>query len=187
LISKNGWPIEKGRNGLSVWRLNRILSIIHNRANKLTEVEREIPIVWSEMHMYSTMQLAKLVAMQRDLNPEFAGLVCAFHDIYTLLKGRHKDHGLLAKKYIVEVIAEYNENTRDELSPITKEEQQCIIDAVKVHSNKNTVEENVYAELLKDVDSLDSYLSGNTPGYRSGRMPRINALFTSLNIEHIVE
>ena len=78
-------PIEIGRKGLSVWRLNRILSIIHERAKRLTDTNREIPLVWSEMHMYTTMQLAKLVAIQRDLNPELAGLVCAFHDIYTLL------------------------------------------------------------------------------------------------------
>ncbi len=170
-----------------MWRLNRILSIIHERAKKLTVTDREIPIVWSEMHMYTTMQLAKLVAMQRGLNPELAGLVCAFHDIYTLLTGAHKDHGLLAKQYIVEIITEYNENTRDELSPITDDEQQCIIESVKVHSDKQTVEENAYAELLKDVDSLDSYLAGFTPGRRSGRMPRINSLFTSLNIDHTVE
>lgn len=137
--------------------------------------------------MYTTMQLAKLVALQRDLNPELAGLVCAFHDIYTLLTGVHEDHGVLAKKYIVEIIAEYNETTRDELFPITDEEQQCIIAAVKVHSDKRTVEESVYAELLKDVDSLDSYLAGTTPGRKSGRLPRINTLFTSLNIDHRVE
>ncbi len=164
-----------------------MLSIIHRRVNKLSETNREIPIIWSEMHMYTTLQLAKLVALQRDLNPELAGLVCAFHDIYTLLTGTHKDHGLLAKKYIVEIIAEYNENTRDELSPITEEEQQCIIESIKVHSDKQTEEENAYAELLKDVDSLDSYLAGFTPGHSSGRLPRINNLLTSLNIDHTVE
>lgn len=187
MISSNGWPIEKGRRGLPVWRLNRILSIIHERVKKLTEIKRDIPIVWSEMHMYTTMQLAKLIALQRDLNPELAGLVCAFHDIYTLLTGLHEDHGLLAEKHIVEIIADYNENARDELPPITEGERDCIVAAVKVHSDKQSTEENAYAELLKDVDSLDSYLAGTTPGRRSGRIPRINALFISLNIDYNVE
>ncbi len=96
--------------------------------------------------MHTTMQLAKLIALQRNIDPELAGLVCVFHDIYTLYTGFHKDHGLLAEKHIVEIIAEYNENTRDELSPVTAEEQMCIIAAVKVHSDKQSMEENVYAE-----------------------------------------
>jgi len=43
MFSKNDWPIQKGRNGLPVWRLNRILAIIHKRFHTLTEENREIP------------------------------------------------------------------------------------------------------------------------------------------------
>ena len=187
MISNDGWPIERGRKGLPVWRLNRILSLIQKRIQILSETEREIPIVWSTMHMYTTVQLAKLIAIQRKLDPELAGLVCAFHDIYSLLTGKYKDHGILAEKYIREIIAEYNEIAREELPLITIAEIECIISSAKVHSEKMIKEENEYSELLKDVDSLDSYLAGTSPGRKSGRIPRINRLFEALNIDHKID
>ena len=187
MISNDGWPVERGRKGLSVWRLNRILSLIQKRIQLLSEIDREIPIVWSTMHMYTTMQLAKLIAIQRKLDPELAGLVCAFHDIYTLLTGQYNDHGVLAEKYIREIIKEYNEIARDELPIITTTEIECIISSAKVHSDKLTKEVNEYSELLKDIDSLDSYLAGTSPGRKSGRIPRINRLFEALNIDHNIE
>ncbi|MHA1309079.1 MAG: hypothetical protein ACTSO7_17990, partial [Candidatus Heimdallarchaeota archaeon] len=66
MFKENDWPIQY-RKGLPVWRLNRVLAIIQQRIQKLSEDNRELPITWSVMHMYSTMQLAKLVALKRDL------------------------------------------------------------------------------------------------------------------------
>ena len=185
-MSKNGWPIENGRHGLPVWRLNRVVSLIYKKTSGLEETNREIPLVWSNMHSLTTMQLAKLVALKRNLDPELAGLVCVFHDIYTFITGSTEDHGPLAESYIREIIQEYNTTSREELAEITEAEQQTIINAVKGHSDKLTTDSNPYAKLIKDVDSLDSYLTGMSPGRRSGRIPRINELLAELAIDHSI-
>ncbi|MHA1760310.1 MAG: HD domain-containing protein, partial [Candidatus Heimdallarchaeota archaeon] len=173
--------------GLPVWRLNRVLAIIQERIQKLSEDNRELPITWSVMHMYSTMQLAKLVALKRDLDPELAALVCAFHDVYTLLEGKTEDHGEKAEPYIREIISKYNSNHRESLPVITEEEQQQIIIAVKNHSDKNRTDDDPYGKLLKDVDSIDSYLHGMTPGRKSGRIPRGNEVLKEFSIDYLIE
>ncbi|MHA1245671.1 MAG: HD domain-containing protein, partial [Candidatus Heimdallarchaeota archaeon] len=174
MFKENEWPFAKGKFGLPVWRLNRVLAIIQQRIQKLTEDDRELPITWSVMHMYSTMQLAKLVALKRDLDPELAALTCAFHDVYSLFEGKTEDHGVKAEPFIKEIISEYNSKQREALSEITDEEKEQIIIAVKNHSDKNRTDDDPYGKLLKDVDSIDSYLHGTTPGRKSGRIPRSN-------------
>jgi len=187
LFKENEWPIPKGRNGLPVWRLNRVLAIIQQRIQRLSEDNREFPITWSVMHMYSTMQLAKLVALKRGLNPELAALTCAFHDIYSLLEGTHEDHGVKAEPYIREIISEYNTEHKEALPEITTKEQEQIIIAVKNHSDKNSTDDTPYSKLLKDVDSIDSYLHGMTQGRKSGRIPRSNEVLKEFAINHLVE
>jgi len=187
LFKENEWPFAKGKFGLPVWRLNRVLAIIQQRIQKLTEDDRELPITWSVMHMYSTMQLAKLVALKRDLDPELAALTCAFHDVYSLFEGKTEDHGVKAEPFIKEIISEYNSKQREALSEITDEEKEQIIIAVKNHSDKNRTDDDPYGKLLKDVDSIDSYLHGTTPGRKSGRIPRSNEVLTEFSIEHHIE
>jgi len=187
LFKENEWPIAKGKFGLPVWRLNRVLAIIQKRIQQLSEVNRELPITWSVMHMYSTMQIAKLVALKRGLNPELAALTCAFHDIYSLLDGKTEDHGAKAEPYIREIVSEYNSEHRVSLSEITDDEQEQIIIAVKNHSDKNSTDDTPYGKLLKDVDSIDSYLHGMTPGRRSGRIPRGNEVLNEFTIEPQLE
>ncbi len=187
LFKENEWPFAKGKFGLPVWRLNRVLAIIQQRIQKLTEDDRELPITWSVMHMYSTMQLAKLVALKRDLDPELAALTCAFHDVYSLFEGKTEDHGIKAEPFIKEIISEYNSKQREALSEITDEEKEQIIIAVKNHSDKNRTDDDPYGKLLKDVDSIDSYLHGTTPGRKSGRIPRSNEVLTEFSIEHYIE
>lgn len=187
LFKENEWPIAKGKFGLPVWRLNRIVAIIQQRLAKLTEEDRELPITWSVMHMYSTMQIAKLVALRRGLNPELAALTCAFHDIYSLLEGKTEDHGVKAEQYIREIISEYNSEHRELLPEITAVEQEQIIIAVKNHSDKISIDDDSYGKLLKDVDSIDSYLHGMTPGRKSGRIPRGNEVLNEFAIEHQLE
>ncbi|MHA1188081.1 MAG: HD domain-containing protein [Candidatus Heimdallarchaeota archaeon] len=210
MFKENEWPFAKGKFGLPVWRLNRVLAIIQQRIQKLTEDDRELPITWSVMHMYSTMQLAKLVALKRpitwsvmhmystmqlaklvalkrDLDPELAALTCAFHDVYSLFEGKTEDHGVKAEPFIKEIISEYNSKQREALSEITDEEKEQIIIAVKNHSDKNRTDDDPYGKLLKDVDSIDSYLHGTTPGRKSGRIPRSNEVLTEFSIEHHIE
>ncbi|HUT80732.1 MAG TPA: HD domain-containing protein [Candidatus Bathyarchaeia archaeon] len=186
MYKDNSWPIPEGRFGLNVWRLNRILSLIYSRTNTIESTEREVPMLWSMMHMFSTCQLSKLVALQRGLDPEFAALTCAFHDIYTFIQGKTKDHGIKAEKYIREIITEYNTQKKEKLPEISEEDITHIIKIIQAHSDKNSISEDPYIELLKDVDSLDSYLHGSTLGRKSGRIPRVINLLVEFHINHTI-
>ncbi|MBD3190313.1 MAG: HD domain-containing protein [Candidatus Heimdallarchaeota archaeon] len=183
----NGWPKKEGRMGLFVWRLNRIVGIIHKKTLELSEDDRELPIVWSVMHMYSTMQLAKIVALKRGINPELAALTAVFHDCFTLLTGSTEDHGKNAEKYIREIIDDYNSDLSGELAKISEEEMNRIIYAVSVHSNKKEIVNDSLAELMKDVDSLDGFLHGMTIYPGSSRAKRINNLFKELDLDYQIE
>ena len=169
--------------GLPVWRLNQVLTVIQERFQKLSDEGRWAPLVWSSAHMYSTTQLGKLVALKRGLNPEFAGLVCAFHDIHTLHTGEYVEHDVKAADYIWEIVAEYNERWGSTLGRINDDEIERIIGAVKGHSDKVTVSDDPYAELLKDVDSLDAHLHGFEPREESGRVVRMNQVLADFGID----
>ncbi|MHA2425462.1 MAG: HD domain-containing protein, partial [Candidatus Thorarchaeota archaeon] len=140
--------------------------------------------VWSSGHMYSTTQLGKLVALKRGLNPEFAGLICAFHDIYTLHTGEYEDHDVKAADYVREIAVEYNERWGNQLGMISDDEIERIIGAVKGHSDKVIVSDDPYAELLKDVDSLDAHLHGFEPREESGRCERWNRVLSEFKISN---
>jgi uncharacterized protein len=170
--------------GLPVWRLNQVLTIIQERIQKLSDEGRWAPIVWSSMHMYSTTQLAKLVALSRGLDPEFAALVCAFHDIYTLHTGEYEDHDVRAAEYIPEIVAEFNQRWGSKLGEISDEEVERIIQAIKGHSNKIVIVDDPYAELLKDVDSLDAHLHGMEPRQESGRRMRVNKVLSEFHLQY---
>jgi len=169
--------------GLPVWRLNQVLTIIQERVQKLSDDGRWAPLVWSTMHMHSTVQLSKLIAVKRGLNPEFAALVCAFHDIHTLHTGEWEDHGAKAGPYVDEIVKEYNHTWGKQLGTITDDEVDRIISAVTFHSDKLTVDSDPYAELLKDVDTLDAYLHGFEADEKSGRLTRRNRISSELGIE----
>ncbi|MFW9846968.1 MAG: phosphohydrolase [Candidatus Thorarchaeota archaeon] len=169
--------------GLQVWRLNRILAIMQSRIEALSSNgKRETPIVWGAAHMYSTSQLAKVVALQRGLNPELAGLVCAFHDVHTLHTAEYEDHGPKAKKYILEIVAEYNKKWSNQLGEISEAEIELIYQAIKDHSDKSIVTKLPYAELLKDVDSFDAFLHGFEPIEKSAIEERIARMLKEFNI-----
>ncbi|NHJ88045.1 MAG: HD domain-containing protein [Asgard group archaeon] len=172
---------------ISVWRLNQILSIIQERISKLSEENRELPITWSAAHMYSTSQLAKLLAFKRGIDPELAGMTGAFHDIYTVLTGMRDDHDSKAESFIFDIVDEYNEHWREDLPEITEEEIALIINAVKGHSDKVVITDNPLRELLKDVDSLDSYLYGMPITEKSGRPARVKKILAELTIPHEVK
>ena len=104
-----------------------------------------------------------------------------------MLTGSTKNHGVNAAKHIQEIVMEYNQNSRGELPEITEEEADRIINAIAVHSDKKTVADDPLAELLKDIDSLDSYLHGMIPGKQSGRIPRGNKVLKEFNIDFLIE
>ena len=184
---ENSKSLEEYQNRFPTWRLNIILIIIQKKAEKSVVEKRELPLVWSYMHMFSTMPVAKLLALRRGLDPELASLTCAFHDIHTLLTGSTENHGVNAAKHIREIVLEYNQNSRGKLPEITEEEVDRIINAIAVHSDKKIIANDPLAELLKDVDSLDSYLHGLIQWKESGRIPRGNKVLKEFNIDFLIE
>jgi uncharacterized protein len=175
---------RKPEAGLPVWRLNRVLSILQSRIEALSkEGRRATPIAWGAAHMYSTTQLAKIVALQRGLNPELAGLVCAFHDVHTLHTNEYEDHGPKAKKYILEIVDEYNKRWGAQLGEISDDEVKTIYQAIRGHSDKSIVTEHPYGELLKDVDCLDAFLYGFEPLEGSAREERTSRMLNEFDID----
>jgi uncharacterized protein len=145
---------------LSVKRLNRILAKLLSDWKDLSDEGRDFPIRWNIMHMYSSSQLAKLLAIRRGLNPELAGIAAALHDIGVVATKRHEGHAEVAERYIDDFIETYNAGAGTKLAPITKQERDQIVRAVAQHSEKEIDSGDPFVELLKDVDSLDRYLHG---------------------------
>jgi 8-oxo-dGTP pyrophosphatase MutT (NUDIX family) len=145
---------------LSVKRLNRILNMLLSDWKDLSDEGRDFPIRWNIMHMYSSSQLAKLLALSRGLNPELAGIAAALHDIGVVATKRHEGHAQVAEKYVDDFIEVYNAKAGIKLTPITRGERDQIVKAVAQHSQKEINSGDPFVELLKDVDSIDRYLHG---------------------------
>ncbi|MFX1605786.1 MAG: HD domain-containing protein [Promethearchaeota archaeon] len=171
----------KPEAGLPVWRLNQILLILQLRLESImNDKEREsgVPFSWSVLHMHTTTQLAKLIAIKRGCDIELAAMIAAFHDVYSLHTGKWEDHGKRAEPYVKEIVAEYNEVWGDQLGIITESEVKHIIKAIRDHTDKEKIAKNQYAELLKDVDCLDAYLHGFEP--KDSRLDRVSKVFSEL-------
>jgi len=150
---------------LDVRRLNRILSYLFEDIKNLSDDDRELPIKWSVMHMFSSSQLASLVALKRGLNPELLAISAALHDIGAIKTKRRENHAENASIFVYEIIEVYNSSLRGDLPLINDEEIKIIHETVVNHSDKGNISDNLYVEAMKDVDSLDRYLHGiNTKG-----------------------
>jgi len=145
---------------LAVRRLNRILTMLLSEMKDLTDEGRDFPIRWNIMHMYSSSQLAKLLAMHRGIDPELAGIAAALHDIGIVMTKKHEEHAETGEKYVYEAVEKYNVESGTKLAPVTKEELEKIVKAIVNHSDKEANSNDPFVELLKDVDSLDGYLHG---------------------------
>jgi 8-oxo-dGTP pyrophosphatase MutT (NUDIX family) len=152
--------ILKEAKAMNVDRLNIILEMLFQEMNGLTDEDRDLPILWNVMHMYSSLQIAKLLAMRRGINFELAAITAALHDIAVIKTKKTKNHAENAEKYIREVITSFNESNKGKMIFINQEEEDMIIRAVINHSNKGEYSNDSFIELLKDVDSLDRYLHG---------------------------
>ena len=139
--------------------------------------------VASLIHLDLVSMKATILAIKRNLDPELAGLVCVFHDVYTLLTGKYEGHGVKAGPYVREIIDEYIKRCGSEIGTISAEDVSVIIGAVAVHSDKNQVSDDPYTELLRDIDSLDAYLNGMTPWKGTGREQRVRSVTKELGIE----
>lgn len=143
-----------------VRRLNRILTMLLFDMKDLADEGRDFPIRWNIMHMYSSSQLAKLLAMRRGIEPELAGIAAALHDMGIVRTKKDEGHAEAAKRYVEDFIEKFNNEWGAKLSKVTQEEKEEIIKAIVQHGQKKIYSDDPFVELLKDVDSLDGYLHG---------------------------
>ncbi len=109
------------------------------------------------MHMFSSSQLAKIYALKHSLNPELSSIIAILHDIAVVNGKFRKNHDSLAKPYVIEEINDFNSAYEKDLN-ITEEEISIILMAISTHSQKDIYTDNLYSEMLKNVDSLDRFL-----------------------------
>jgi len=147
----------------------------------LTDEGRDFPIRWNMMHMYSSSQLAKLLAMHRGMDPELAGIAAALHDIGVVMTKKHEGHAEAASPYVYDFLERYNQESGAKLSKVTKEEMDAIVKAIIQHSEKEINSNDPFVELLRDVDSLDAYLHGVES--EGGRLERSKRVMKELGIE----
>lgn len=141
-------------------RLNSIQTNFLLYMKNLSDEGRDHPVVWNIMHMYSSAQLAKVLANKRGMDEEIAAITAAIHDIGAVMTKTQKNHAEAAEIYVYEFLEKYNVLFREDLPIITKKEMDSIVYAVVRHSQKDIVDDDHLTELLKDVDSLDRYLHG---------------------------
>jgi len=164
--------VDEKLERLEFKRLNRILTMLLYDMKDLPDEGRDFPIRWYVMHMYSSSQLAKLLAIHRGIEPELAGIAAALHDIGAVVTGKHEGHAVAAEKYVVEFLTRYNNESK--LYIITEEEMDRIMNAIVKHSEKDKDSNDRFVELLKDVDSLDRYFHGvKTEGAHFERCNRV--------------
>ncbi|MEW6377575.1 MAG: HD domain-containing protein [Thermodesulfobacteriota bacterium] len=158
----------------SVRRLNRILAMLLFMMKDLTDEGRDFPIRWNIMHMYSSAQLAKLLALHRGMEPELAGIAAALHDLGVVMTKKHEGHDQVTGKYVCDFLERYNLESGEKLGPVTQKETEAILRAILQHSEKEVYSNDPLVEMLKDVDSLDGYLHGiQTEGERLQRCKRV--------------
>jgi uncharacterized protein len=121
---------------------------------------RDLPIRWNIMHMYSSSQLAKLVALRRGMDFELAAIAGALHDIAVIIGKKTEQHAEKSEPFLRDTIRTYNEANNYSGMEISKEEEDILVKAIVNHSDKSNYTEDPFVELLKDVDSVDRYLHG---------------------------
>ena len=151
---------------MNVKRLNKILEMLFNEMNILIKEGGELPVLWYVMHLYSSLQVAKILAMKRGLDVEIAAISAALHDIAVIVTNQTNDHAKNGEKYVRKIIEDYNESITNDRLKITESELEIIVNSIIKHSEIEIFSEDSYVELLKDVDSYDKYLHGiETNGY----------------------
>src|SRR5512139_559705 len=98
-----------------VRRLNRILTMLLSEMKDLSDEGRELPMRWHIMHMYSSSQLAKILALRRGLNPELAGMAAALHDLGLVMTKIDEGHAEAAEKHVRDFFERYHARTRGRL------------------------------------------------------------------------
>jgi len=165
---------------LQINRANRLMLMLFAEWKNHDNEGRPLKIEWNIMHMFTSSQLAKLYALKKGLDPEICAMTAVLHDIAVVEGKFRENHDGLAVEYVKGAIKRYNDVGRYNREPITEKEQEVILSAVTVHGYKDDVSDNPYAEMIKDVDSLDAYLHGIRT--ENSRHTRVSAFFEELGI-----
>ena len=169
---------------LNVDRVKKLLCMLYDEMKGLSDDGRDIPIVWNVMHMYSSSQVAKIIALRRGMDIELASIAATLHDIAVVVTKKTKDHAENAEKYVRNAIEKFNNYPWESTEKITDEEAEIIINAISQHSRKEIYSDNPFVELLKDVDSIDRYLHGIKS--EGAYLERCNRVLAELGIKEQV-
>lgn len=145
---------------LNVKRVNSLLVTLFEEMRYLEDEGRDLPIKWNMMHMYSSSQLAKILALRRGIDMELASIAATLHDIAVIMTKKRDNHAERAEEYVRQAIKDFNNKNGEKLGRINDEEVELLVKAISQHSNKEEYTQDSFVELLKDIDSLDRYLHG---------------------------
>jgi len=101
------------------------------------------------VHLYGVSLTATLLAVQRNLDPELAGVAGMLHDLVTYESGDPTDHGPRSAVRAGEILREAGDFSEEEISAIQS--------AIAHHSDKAD-EHGSLEELMKDADVLQHAL-----------------------------
>lgn len=122
-------------------------------------IERQLPLQWSHMHLFSSVQVARILGMKRKLDDRLSVMCVALHDVATIVDGVRENHGIAGALMLPEVLSHVYRVSPD-LDRLGIAELDIIESAVRNHSDKSISTDRVYDEFTKDVDAFDRYLHG---------------------------
>lgn len=126
-------------------------------SSKVPDSEREDSIAFEFMHASGCMQLGRLLAQKRNLDIDIASVACMLHDIYVIVNGVYKNHGIEGAPIARQILEEVGGFSGEQINTITQ--------AVAHHSEKEVYSDDPYIELVKDVDVFDCSLYKNAEGF----------------------
>lgn len=125
--------------------------------SKISDEQRESSIIWELKHVAGCAQIGRIIAQKRNLDMDIAATASMIHDIYVIVEGKYKDHAKLGAPIAKKLL--------EQTGGFTKKQIETITLAVAHHSEKEIISDNPYAELVKDVDTLDCSLYKGSEGY----------------------
>lgn len=146
----------KGDNLTPVEKVERkVIEMI--ASSKVSDSDREDSVVFEFMHTSGCMQIGRLLAQKRGLDVDIASITCMMHDIYVIVNGKYKNHGVEGAPIARQILEEVGGFTGDQINTITQ--------AIAHHSEKEVYSNDPYTELVKDVDVFDCSLYRNAEGF----------------------
>lgn len=126
-------------------------------SSKVPDSDREDSIVFEFMHASGCMQIGRLLAQKRGLDIDIASIACMLHDIYVVVNGKYKNHGVEGAPIARQIL--------EEVGGFSGEQVNMITQAIAHHSEKEVYSNDPYTELVKDVDVFDCSLYKNAEGF----------------------